>query len=123
MTAPTNPNAEFTVDARIGVNFQRRTNASTETAPVEHRLGETCVDSTGKVWVYVFAPSAIGSNNYATLTWAATNTIAAAASVAIKTVSSYINGTASFAAGDYGWVQSVRRLGTFPPAAYTGSGP
>lgn len=107
MTSPTNPNAEYTTTPTIGVGFNRRTNATTETNPLEFKLGTTVTDTTGKVWVYVHAPAAIGSNNYATITWGTID----AASVASKTTNSYVNGTAAFAAGDYGWVQSVLRLG------------
>ncbi len=124
MTTPTNPNVVYSTTPIIGVGLNRRTNSTTETNPIEHALGETVIDNSGKVWVYVHAIAAIASNNYVTLSWGALNGGSVdAASVALKTVMSYINGTAAFAAGDYGWVQSVRRLGTFPPAAYTGSGP
>lgn len=119
MTTPTNPNAVFSTTPLLGISFQRRTNSTTETNPIEHALGTTVVDNTGKVWVYVRAPAIILSNNYCTITWGTID----AASINIKTVTNYINGTAAFAAGDYGWVQSIRRLGTYPPAAYTGSGP
>ncbi len=107
MTVPTNPNVEYTTEGIIGAGFNRRTNALTETNPVEFKLGTTVIDTTGKTWVYVHAPAAIGSNASVTITWGTID----AASVASKTVNNYINGTAAFAADDYGWVQSVRRLG------------
>ena len=110
MTVPTNPNVEFTVEGYIGAGFNRRTNATTETQPLEHKLGTTKIDSTGKVWVYVHAPAAIGSNANVTITWGTID----AASVGSKTVNLYVNGTAAFAADDYGWVQSVGRLGWRP---------
>lgn len=119
MTTPSTPNAVYATTPLVGINFQRRTNSATETNPIEHALGESVLDNTGKVWVYVHAPVAISSNSYTTLSWGTVD----ASSVALKTVNTYVNGTAAFAAGDYGWVQTVRRLGTFPPAAYTGAGP
>lgn len=107
MTTPTNPNVAFSSQAYIGAGFQRRTNSTTETNPIEHALGTVKIDNGGKVWVYVRAPLAIGSNANVTITWGTID----AASVNSKTTNNYVNGTAAFAAGDYGWVQSVRRLG------------
>ncbi len=107
MTTPTNPNVVFNTIGQIGVGFNKRTNSTTETNPVEFGLGTMVTDNNGKVWVYVRAPAAIGSNANVTVTWGTID----AASVASKTTNTWINGTAAFAAGDYGWVQSVRRLG------------
>lgn len=107
MTTPTNPNTNFNTDGIIAAGFNKRTNSTTETNPIEFGLGTTIQDQLGKVWVYVHAPAAIGSNANVTITWGTID----AASVASKTTNTYVNGTAAFAAGDYGWVQSVRRLG------------
>lgn len=107
MATPTSPNTVFTVEGYIGAGFNKRTNSTTETNPIEHALGTMKIDNNGKVWVYVRAPAAVGSNANVTLTWGTIDI----SSIASKTTNNWINGTAAFAAGDYGWVQSVRRLG------------
>lgn len=122
MTTPTNPNAVYTVTPLAGVNFQRRTNTSTEVAPIEHMLGTIVNDFNGKVWVYCRVTVKLGSQNFATIKYGTKGSVAAS-SIVQKTVNAWINGTAAFSAGDFGWVQSVRRLGFYPPAGYTGSGP
>lgn len=122
MATPNNPNVEYTSEGRLGVAFNRRTNPSTEVQPIEHKLGTTVIDTTGKVWVYVHAQNAIGSNVPVTILWNSANSVDCL-TCPQKTVNFYFNGTASFSQNDYGWVQGVHRLGTFPPAGYTGSGP
>lgn len=110
MTVPSNPNVGVSVTPILGVNFNRRTNILTETNPAEFALGTTVMDAESKVWVYVHAPLAIGSNNFCTVSWQSRSTIDVS-SVITKTTNAYVNSTAAFAADDYGWVQSVRRLG------------
>ncbi len=110
MATPTNPNTTYNTGGQIGAGFNIRTNSSTDTNYILFGLGTTVIDTTGKVWVYVHAPSAIASQSNVTITWGTID----AASVASKTVNLYVNGTAAFAAGDYGWVQSVQRLAVRP---------
>src|SRR5690348_7943522 len=102
MTTPTNPNADYAgMNGTLGIAFNRRTNATTETNPQEHMLGSTCMDLRGsKFWVYVKASGAIGSNNNVSINWGPAT--ATATSVASKTTNNYVNGTAAFADADFG---------------------
>lgn len=116
--AANNPNVNYSSTPLIGIGLNRRTNTTTETNPIEHALGTIVTDNTGRVWVYVRAPAIILAQAIVTVTWGTVD----AASIGSKTLNNWQNGSQAFAAGDYGWVQSIRHLGTVPPAAYTGSG-
>lgn len=112
MVAPTNPNVVQSNTGTIGVNLNRRTNIATEVQPIEFALGTTVFDQNSKCWVYVHAPTTIPSNATCTITWStASNGSVDCSTVGAKTLQGFINGTAAFAQNDYGWVQSINRMG------------
>ena len=118
MATPDTPNVVFGTTPIVGTALNRRTNASTETQPIEFALGTTILDMNGKVWIYVHAPTTIPSNATCTIIFSAGSTPSVDCStVGAKTVQNVVNGTAAFAQNDYGWVQSVRRLWYATPIA------
>ncbi len=116
MANANSPNLVYSTIPLIGIGLNKRTNTATETNPIEFQLGTTVIDANSKVWVYIHAPLAIGSCANVTLAWSTANPPSVdGSSIGAKTLLNYVNGSQAFAADDYGWVQSVRRLGMPQP--------
>lgn len=113
-----NPNVVYTTLPTIGVGLNLRTNVATDTNVIAFALGTTVVDANSKVWVYVHATNAMAANTTVTILWGTGIPPSVdCQTVGTKTMQNFINGSAPFVQNDYGWVQSVNRLGYNRPVA------